>query len=110
MHDSLEDMYGVDVSAGTISTITDKVWPLVEAWQNRPLEAVYVSIDLAAIPVHLRREGRLENTAIDIFLAVDLQGRQDVLGHWVGDRAGGAKVCTNRLGQVQAADVKRIHH
>src|SRR5258706_876670 len=31
MHDSLEDMYGVDVSAGTISTITDKVWPLVEA-------------------------------------------------------------------------------
>ena len=36
IHDSLQEMYGVEVSAGTISTITDKIWPMVEAWQSRP--------------------------------------------------------------------------
>jgi putative transposase len=38
---TLKDLYGVEVSAATISTITDKVWGLVEAWQNRPLATVY---------------------------------------------------------------------
>lgn len=33
----LEETYGVEVSVDTISAITDKVWPLVEAWQNRQL-------------------------------------------------------------------------
>ena len=40
------DTYGVQVSAGTISTITDKVWPLVEEWQNRPLERIYAMMYL----------------------------------------------------------------
>ena len=108
IHDSLQEMYGVDVSAGTISTITEKVRPLVETWQSRPLEAVYPIIYLDAIHVHLKREGRIENTAIYIVLAVDLQGRKDVLGHWVGDGAEGAKFWTNVLGQLQARGVKDI--
>jgi transposase-like protein len=41
IHDSLQEMYGMDVSAATISAITEKVWPLVEAWQNRRLDAIY---------------------------------------------------------------------
>jgi len=32
IQDTLEELYGVDVSSDTISKITDKVWPLVEAW------------------------------------------------------------------------------
>lgn len=108
IHDSLAEMYGVEVSAGTISTVTEKVWPLVEAWQNRPLEKVYPLIYLDCIHVHLRREGRVESTAIYVVLAVDLQGRKDVLGHWVGDGAEGAKFWTNVLGQLQARGVKDI--
>jgi len=37
IQDNLKELYGMEVSAQTISTITDKVWELVEAWQNRPL-------------------------------------------------------------------------
>ena len=39
----LEDLYGVEISPTTISSITDKVWALVEAWQNRPLAPIYPS-------------------------------------------------------------------
>ena len=61
-----------------------------------------------AIHVHLRREGRIESTAMYIVLAVDLQGRKDVLGHGVGDGAEGAKFWTNVLGQLQTRGVTDI--
>src|SRR4051812_34113360 len=41
IQDTLKQLYGVEVSAATISTVTNKVWSLVEAWQNRPLTALY---------------------------------------------------------------------
>jgi putative transposase len=108
IHDSLQDMYGVEVSASTISTLTEKIWPLVETWQNRRLDSVYPIVFLDAIHVNLRREGRVETTAIYVVLAVDRQGRKDVLGHWVGDGAEGAKFWTNVLGQLQARGVQDI--
>ena len=106
VHDSLQEMYGVEVSAATISAVTEKVLPLVEAWQNRRLDSVYPIVFLDAIHVNLKREGRVETTALYIVLAVDLQGRKDVLGHWVGDGAEGAKFWTNVLGQLQARGVQ----
>jgi putative transposase len=108
IHDSLEEMYGMEVSAATISAITEKVWPLVESWQNRRLEAVYPIIFLDGIYVNVKREGRVENTAVYVVLAVDLEGRKDVLGHWVGDGVEGAKFWTSVLGQLQARGVKDV--
>ncbi len=105
---TLQEMYGVEVSAQTISTITDKIWPLVQAWQSRPLEKVYPIVYLDCIHVNIKREGRVENVAIYIVLAVDLQGRKDVLGHWVGDGAEGAKFWASVLGQLQARGVTDI--
>ena len=90
IEDQLAEMYGIEVSAQTISTITDKVMPLVEAWQNRPLAAVYPIIYLDAIHYKLRKDHKVENRAIYIVLAVDLDGYKDVLGHWVSDGAEGA--------------------
>jgi transposase-like protein len=105
IHDSLQEMYGVDISATTISAVTDKVWPLVEAWQSRPLEAVYALIYLDCIVVNLRREGRIENVAIYVVLGVGLDGRKDVLGHWVGDGAEGAKFWLTVLNELKARGV-----
>jgi putative transposase len=83
----LQETYGVEVSADTISAITDKVWPLVEAWQNRPLAAIYPLIYLDALHLKLRRQGRVKNVAVYIVLGVDLDGQRDVLGPWLGDGA-----------------------
>jgi len=105
---TLHELYGIDVSPSTISAITEKVWPLVEAWQSRRLEKVYPLVFLDAIHVNLKREGRIENTAVYIVLAVDLTGRKDVLGHWIGDGAEGAKFWTNVLGQLQARGMEDV--
>jgi transposase-like protein len=63
---------------------------------------------LDAIYVHLRRESRVERTAVYVALGVDLEGRKDALGHWVGDGAEGAKFWTSVLGDLQARGVKDI--
>ena len=105
---SLQEMYGVEVSEATISSVTDKVWPLVEAWQNRRLASIYALVYLDALYVHLRREGRIERTAVYIVLGVDLDGRKEALGHWVGDGVEGAKFWMSVLGELQARGVSDI--
>jgi transposase-like protein len=85
IQETLKELYGVDVSPATLSAITDKVWELVEAWQNRPLATIYPIIYLDAIHIKLRREGKIENTAVYTVLGVDLDGHRDVLGHWIGE-------------------------
>ena len=94
IQETLQELYGVEVSAQTISTITDKVWSLVEAWQPRLLAAVYPIVYLDCIHLKLRRDGRVLNTAVYIVLGVDVDGQRDVLGHWVGDGGEGANFCS----------------
>jgi putative transposase len=86
----LAELYGIEVSAQTISTITNKVLPLVEMWQSRPLAAVYPILYLDAIHYKLRKDHKIDNRAIYVVLAVDLDGYKDVLGHGVSDGEEGA--------------------
>jgi putative transposase len=108
IQDTLHQAYGVEVSPATISTVTDKVWPLVEAWQNRPLAAIYPIVYLDAIHLKLRRDGKVANTAVYIVLGVDLDGHRDVLGHWVGDGAEGANFWLSVVTDLQSRGVTDI--
>ena len=90
IQDMLTELYGIEVSPETISAITDKVWPLVEEWQNRPLAGVYAMLFLDAIYVKVKREGKITNVAIYNVQGVDLTGHREILGHWVGDGGEGA--------------------
>jgi putative transposase len=108
IQDMLRDLYGVEVSANTISTITDKVWSLVEAWQNRPLAAIYPIVYLDALHLKLRREGKIENVAVYVVLGIDLDGHRDVLGHWVGEGAEGANFWLSVVTDLQNRGVEDI--
>ena len=39
--DTIEDIYGFEISHETISEITDSVLQQLEEWQNRPLKKFY---------------------------------------------------------------------
>lgn len=108
IQDMLTETYGVEVSADTISAITDKIWPLVEAWQNRPLAAIYPIIYLDALYLKLRRQSKVENVAVYIVLGVDLEGHRDVLGHWLGEGAEGANFWLSVITDLQARGVEDI--
>ena len=78
----LASTLGVEVSAGTISTITDAVCEAVLDWQHRPLEA-YPVIYLDAIRIKVRCDHRVENRAAHLAVGVDMEGVKHVLGIWV---------------------------
>ena len=81
----LKELYDFDISDSTISRITDKILPLVKEWQERPLEEVYAVLFMDAIHYHVRSEGRIVKRAVYIALGIDMNGRKDVLGMYVGE-------------------------
>lgn len=108
IQETIADIYGVEVSPATISAITDKIWPLVEEWQNRPLNGIYPIVYLDALHLNLRREGKIEKVAVYIVLAVDTDGHKDVLGIWVGDGGEGANFWLNVLTELHNRGVEDI--
>ena len=54
-------------------------------WQQRPLESVYAVVFMDAIHYHVRSEGQIVKKAVYIAIGIDLDGRKDVLGMWVGE-------------------------
>ena len=104
----LTDLYGIDVSPETISAITDKVWPLVEGWQNRPLAPVYAMLYLDAIHIKLKRDGRIDNVAVYNVLGIDLDGHREILGHWVGDGGEGANFWLSVVTDLQNRGVQDV--
>lgn len=81
----LRELYDIEISDSTISRITDKVLPLVKEWQERPLEEVYAVVFMDAIHYHVRCEGRIVKRAVYIVIGIDMSGRKDVLGMYVGE-------------------------
>ena len=79
----LQDLYGVEVSAGLISNVTDAVEQERKLWQNRPLERVYPIVYFDALVVKVRQDGRVINKAIHLALAVNLAGTKELLGMWM---------------------------
>lgn len=84
----LEEIYGVEVSAGLISQVTDEVLDEVKAWQARPLEKVYPILWLDGLRVVVNQEGRVSQRTIYVALAVSLEGRKEVLGLWASENEG----------------------
>ena len=81
----IRDIYGLEVSDTTVSRITDKILPVAKEWQSRPLESVYAVVFMDAIHYHVRSEGQIVKKAVYIAIGIDLDGRKDVLGMWVGE-------------------------
>ena len=85
MEAHIQDMYGLEISDTTISRITDKILTIAKEWQQRPLENLYAVVFLDAIHYHVRSEGQIIKKAVYIAIGINLEGRKEVLGMWVGE-------------------------
>lgn len=80
----IQEIYGIDVSAEMVSKITDKIIPLIEEWQSRPLEEVYYFTFLDAVHFHVKEDKTIVKKAAYIVLGVNSEGKKDVLGIYIG--------------------------
>lgn len=86
----LLEIYGVSISAGKISQITDKLVPEIEEWRSRPLSTFYPIVYLDAIHFKVRQDGRYKNSAFYTVYSVDWEGNRDLLGLYLNSGGEGA--------------------
>ena len=103
----LHDMYGVEVSSGLISEVTDSIQEEVKAWQDRPLEALYPIIYLDALVVRMRQDGKVDNRAVYTAIGINTEGQKAVLGLWAGGSEG-AKYWLSVLMNLKNRGVKDV--
>ena len=103
----LQQVYGVTVSPETISNITESVMADVREWQTRPLEKSYPILFLDALRVNSRQDGKNVNKALYVALAINWEGRKEVLGLWLADTEG-AKFWMSVLTDIKNRGVEDI--
>ena len=103
----LSEMYGLEVSSAKISQITDKLLPLITEWRNRSLESVYPIVFLDAMHFKVRVEGKVISRAFYTVLAVNSDGRKDILGLYLSESEG-ARFWLGVLNDLKARGVEDI--
>ena len=106
--DWMKENLGNRVSAETISSITDRVLPEIKAWRSRNLDPVYPIVWLDAIHYKVMDDrGCAISRAIYHVLAIDKEGRKDLLGMYISKNEG-ANFWLNVLTDLQNRGVRDI--
>lgn len=83
--ETIEDIYGFEVSEGMVSDITDRLLPQIDEWQNRPLAEVYPIVFIDAVHFSVRDEGIIRKLAAYVVLGINADGRKEVLTITIGE-------------------------
>jgi len=82
------DMYGVSISTGAMTAVTDQLLIELEEWRERPLESHYPIVWMDAIHYKVKEDGRYVNKAIYTLLGLNLKGKKEILGLYLSDSEG----------------------
>lgn len=86
--DTIEDIYGFEISHETISNITDQVIETANEWQNRPLKKFYAFLFVDCLYVNIRKDMETKSCAVYVVLGYDINGVKDIPGIWIGEAEG----------------------
>lgn len=86
--DTIEEIYGFEISHEMISAITDRAIETAREWQNRPLKKFYAFLFVDCLYVNIRKDLETKSCAVYVILGYDIDGIKDVLGIWIGDSEG----------------------
>jgi len=103
----LEDLYGTNVSRDLISNITDGILEDVEAWRNRLLDRVYPILYIDGFVAKCRLDGHVKNRTVYVLYGVDMEGKKDVIGLYIGENEG-AKYWLSVLNELKNRGLEDI--
>ena len=84
IEEQIQEMYGFEVSTSTISRITNAVTNEMVAWQNRPLDELYLIVWMDGIIFKVRENSKVVNKTIYLAVGLNREGKKEVLGMWLG--------------------------
>lgn len=80
--DTIEEIYGFEISHETISAITDRVIDTAREWQNRPLKKFYPFLFVDCLYVNIRKDAQTKSSAVYVISGYDLDGIPKLLTHF----------------------------
>lgn len=85
IEDQVKEIYGVEVSEGTISNVTNRLIDNIKQWQVRSLEPVYFVVWMDGISMKIRSNGKVINKTIFLVIGLNNHGMKEVLGMWINE-------------------------
>lgn len=104
---TLEELYGIEISRTLVSQVTEAVIERVTEWQARPLDGVFPILYLDCIVVKIRQDKRVINKAVYLALGVNLEGKKELLGMWISENEG-AKFWLSVLTELKNRGVQDV--
>lgn len=103
----LQELYGFRLSLGELSTITDRILPVLKEWQNRPLYSVYAALWLDAMYYKVRVDGKVVTRVLYSVIGLNLHGKKEVLGLYLSESEG-AKFWLSVLNDLKQRGVEDV--
>ncbi len=97
----------MDISHDTLSSITERIMPLIKEWQSRPLDELYCIVWMDAIHYKVKDQGKTKSRAVYNILGINKEGKKDLLGVYVSESEG-ANFWLSVLTDLQNRGVKDI--
>jgi putative transposase len=104
---TVKEIYGVELSEGTVSNITNTIVENIKEWQQRPLEEVYYVVWMDGIVVKIRHNGKVQGKTIYLIIGLRKDGLKEVLGMWISETES-ASFWMNVLTDLKARGVEDI--
>jgi len=83
--EQVKNVYGVEISEGTVSNVTARVIEHVKEWQARALEPVYYVVWMDGIVLKIKQGGKYINKCIYLVIGLKNDGLKEVLGMWTSE-------------------------
>lgn len=104
---TVKEMYGIELSEGTVSNITNTIIENIKQWQQRPLESVYFVVWMDGIVIKIRNNGKVQGRTIYLVIGLRQDGLKEVLGMWISETES-ASFWMNVLTDLKARGVEDI--
>jgi len=104
---TVKEIYGVELSEGSVSNITNAIVENIKEWQQRPLEEVYFVVWMDGIVVKIRHNGKVQGKTIYLIIGLRKDGLKEVLGMWISETES-ASFWMNVLTDLKARGVEDI--
>ncbi len=84
----IKEMYDMDISHDTLSSITERIMPLIKEWQSRPLDELYCIVWMDAMHYKVKEQGKVKSRAVYNILGINKEGKKDLIGIYVSENEG----------------------
>jgi transposase-like protein len=80
VEDITQALWGMRVSAGTVSDLNQKMYERIDQWRNRPIEGDHPYVYLDGICLKRSWAGEVRNVSVLVAIGVGTDGYRDILG------------------------------